>query len=455
MDKKTRNILVIPIEIKVREFLPKLFLAYHVVTKTNFDVYIGGQRFLTRKFKPKKCLWFDKFTYVYSRYKAPFHLDNHVIMQDEEGPISYHNNDIVRSRYSLAQKKFVNHFVFSGKNDLSKIKYLKLKKKEKKIFGLLKLDLLKKRNFFFKPEVENINKKYNNFLFIPGHSSGYRSNEQTRYIFKGKSKNSKVLKNAHNINLNYFKLIDLTIRIAKQNPKQLIIFRRHPNETKENLKKLFKNKPKNIKLIYKYSVTPWILACKYYLHSGCQTSLEAIASNKKIITYMPYKSYPNVNWKFTRPFFDNEKKCLNFFKNLNKNKKKFFLSQRTKSIAYNLKLNNYYVKNFVNFLKREYSYDMKSELQKSDDAKQNFLIKKILKFASNIKSFLVERDIYFKFIPNHYYVSKEAKERKFKSIKFDEMQKYLSYIIKIYGNRTELKLKKMSDSAFLIMNKNI
>lgn len=453
MDKKTRNILVLPIEIKVREFLPKLFLAYHVVTKTNFDVYIGGQRFLTRKFNPKKCLWFDKFTYIHSRYKSPFHLNNQVLMQDEEGPISYHNNSIIKSRYTSAQKKFVDHFVFSGKNDLSKIKYLKLKKK--KIFGLLKLDLLKKRNFFFKSEVQSIRKKYNNFLFIPGHSSGYRSEAQAKYIYKDKIKDGKVLKNEKNIKLNYFKLIDLTIKIAKQNPKQLIIFRRHPNETKENLKKLFKNKPKNIKLVYRYSVTPWILACKYYLHSGCQTSLEAIASNKKIITYMPYKTYPNVNFKFTKPFFDNEKKCLNFFKNLQENKKKFFISQTSKSIADNLKLNNHYVKNFINFLKSEYSHQMNSELQKREDINQNILIKKLLQFASNIKSFLVERDIYFKFIPKHYYVSKEAKKRKFKSISFNEIQKYLSYMMKIYDNRIELKLKKISESAFLIMNKKI
>ena len=61
-----------------------------------------------------------------------------------------------------------------------------------------------------------------------------------------------------NNKFNYYKLIDLTIDIAKQNPKLLIIFRKHPNETNENLEKLFKNKPKNLKLIYKYSVTPWI-----------------------------------------------------------------------------------------------------------------------------------------------------------------------------------------------------
>ena len=452
MDKKTRNILVLPIESKVREFLPKLFLAYHVVTKSNFDVYIGGQRFLTKKFKPSKCLWFDKFTYVENRTKAQFHLDNQVIMHDEEGPISYHNDGIVRNRYTQSQKKFVDHFAFSGKNDLPKIEYIKLKKKN--IFGLLKLDLLKKENHFFNSEVKNIKKKYKDFLFIPGHSSGYRSLAQANFIYKNQSKTSNVLDNEKNNKFNYYKLIDLTIDIAKQNPKLLIIFRKHPNETNENLEKLFKNKPKNLKLIYKYSVTPWILACKYYLHSGCQTSLEAIARKKKIVTFMPNNVYPDNNFKLTKPVFKDKTKCLFFFKNLKKNGKSFLISNKTKSIADNLNRNSYYVKNFINFLKKEYPHHMRSELKKRDDINQNLFSNKLMKLFSKIKSFLVEKDVYFKFIPKHYYISKEAKERKFKSISFNEIQKYLNHMIKIFGNKSNLNLKKISESAYLITKKN-
>ena len=37
-----------------------------------------------------------------------------------------------------------------------------------------------------------------------------------------------------------------------------------------------------IKIIFKYTVTPWIIACKSYIHSGCTTVFEAITLNKKI-----------------------------------------------------------------------------------------------------------------------------------------------------------------------------
>ena len=105
------------------------------------------KRFLTKKFKPSKCLWFDKFTYVENRTKAQFHLDNQVIMHDEEGPISYHNDGIVRNRYTQSQKKFVDHFAFLGKNDLPKIEYLKLKKK--KYFRVIKTRSFKKKENHF------------------------------------------------------------------------------------------------------------------------------------------------------------------------------------------------------------------------------------------------------------------------------------------------------------------
>jgi hypothetical protein len=181
MDKKTRNILVLPIEIKVREFLPKLFLAYHVVANSKFNVYIGGQRFITRKYRPKSCVWFDKFTYAEERKNVPYHKENEVVLQDEEGPISYHSPETVHSRYSVEQKKFVKHFIFSGLSDIEKIKYLRLK--EKKIFGLLKLDLLKKKNTIYDNEVKIIKKKYKNFFFLPGHSSKYIYFVQNKFVF--------------------------------------------------------------------------------------------------------------------------------------------------------------------------------------------------------------------------------------------------------------------------------
>ena len=136
-----------------------------------------------------------------------------------------------------------------------------------------------------------------------------------------------------------------------------------------------------------------------------------------------------------------------FFKNLKKNGKSFLISNKTKSIADNLNRNSYYVNNFINFLKK-YPHHMRSELKKRDDINQNLFSNKLMKLFSKNKIFSVEKDVYFKFIPKHYYISKEAKERKFKSISFNEIQKVFKSYDKIFGNKSNLNLKKIRISLF-------
>ena len=148
-----KNIIVIPIEVKVREFLPKLYLSCKIASKSNFKVYFGGQRFLTKNHSPRNCVWFDKLTYIENRLISPFHVNNKVIMQDEEGPISYNHVSTVKKRYDYRQKKYLDFFLFSGSADLKMVKFLKLTKQKTKLFGLLKLDLLKKNLKFFEKSI--------------------------------------------------------------------------------------------------------------------------------------------------------------------------------------------------------------------------------------------------------------------------------------------------------------
>lgn len=448
----TKNIVVLPVEVKVREFLPKLFLACNIVSYSKFDVYFGGQRFLTKKFSPKNCVWFDKFTYIDSRTSAPFHVGNKVIMQDEEGPISYNHFSTVKQRYDLKQKKFIEFFLFSGKYDLKMIKFLRLKKKIIKVFGLLKLELLKKKNhIFFEKELKEIRKKYQNFLFISGHSSSYRSKKQTKFIYKNK-KFSSVIRDFENVRKNYHELIKLCKKIAILNPNLVVVFRKHPNEDERYLKHMFGEIPKNLKLEYKYSVTPWILACKYFLHSGCQTSLEAIALKKNIITYLPHKVHGEKNFKLTSPLFKNSRDCIDFFqKNQFQNKKNYKININTKNIAINVSNRISYEKNFINFIKNCFNYEMNSKIFKKPYEKNNFLKIFLYKILSKIKSFFVNNDYYFDFIPKRFYISKEAKEKKLKSISQKEIKTFINTFNSIY--KKKVRFKKYSESSFYIYSK--
>ena len=91
---------------------------------------------------------------------------------------------------------------------------------------------------------------------------------------------------------------------------------------------------------------------------------------------------------------------------------------------------------------------MNSSLEKKDIINQNIFKKLIFYFLSKIKSFLILNDIYLSMIPKKYYISKEMKEQKFKSIKLNEMIKFINVFNQIYGSN--IKVKNLTESTFLI-----
>ena len=143
----------------------------------------------------------------------------------------------------------------------------------------------------FKKENNFIRNKFKKFVLITGHypSSSVRTTENwisnvSKKILGNKKYLDKHIKTKLKFNTfrknNYESLLNLTIKIAKENPNITFVFRRHPMENEDFLKIKFADKPKNLKLIYKFSVTPWIYNCNFHLHSGCLSSLETIKLKK-------------------------------------------------------------------------------------------------------------------------------------------------------------------------------
>ena len=108
----TSKKIVIPIEIKVREFLPKAYLAYKIVVNSDFDVILGAQRNYSNQLIYKNCLLIDKNTKFIDREAFSFHKENFIAMLDEEGPISFQHKTIIKERYSVNDlKKQIDIFV--------------------------------------------------------------------------------------------------------------------------------------------------------------------------------------------------------------------------------------------------------------------------------------------------------------------------------------------------------
>lgn len=324
-------IIFLPIEIKTREFLPKLFLALNILNKTNHKVVIGGQRFINYKIKSfENCIWLDKYTPFERLQKRDISNKNKVFVLDEEGPVSIADK-FTKYHYQKNFFKLIDTLLLWGINDKS---FLNLSSKVKTFLtGHPKFDLVKENKHYFRNEVKYILKKYKKFIFIPGHHTlRDRSIFLKRYgefvLGNIKNKNNIVAARIRADLLkkdNYIEFLNVIKEIAKENPKKNFVFRHHPMEDKKKLNDFFKNKPKNLFLEYKFSIVPWIISCEYFLHGGCTTSFEAAAINKKILYYQSKKVFKIKRFsklKLSNWNFNDAKKLSNFIKSINLKKKK-------------------------------------------------------------------------------------------------------------------------------------
>ena len=289
--------ILLPIEIKVREFHSKIFLASKLLDKTNFDVVIGEKNKVYNLFKhnhgvyllskggPRLRFSFDKKIYD----------KNFLGILDEEGPIS--NFDIYSSKSRLHKdilKNLDDYFLWGNKDlEINKPLFKKFSK-SLHIFGHPKFDILKAKYIkFYQKEIDSLKKKYGKFIFISSSfpvdqimkQSAHDKFRLENFNFVIKNKKDLIKKDNSNIlrgeKENYLNLISLVNKFASQNPNINIIFRPHPRQKIDLVKKRFDNKNKNIKVIYDGVITPWIAACELYLHGGCTSFLEAASLEKK------------------------------------------------------------------------------------------------------------------------------------------------------------------------------
>ena len=458
--------ILLPIEIKVREFHSKIFLASKLLDKTNFDVVIGEKNKVYNLFKhnhgvyllskggPRLRFSFDKKIYD----------KNFLGILDEEGPIS--NLDIY-SRKSRLHKDILKNsddYFLWGNKDLEVNKPL-LKKfgKNLHIFGHPKFDILKTKFIkFYQKEINSLKKKYGKFIFIP---SSFRADQIMKdsdgdkfrlenFFYVMEKKKDLIKKDVSNYlkveKENYLNLISLVKKIASQNPNINIIFRPHPRQRIDLVKKRFGNKNKNIKVIYDGVITPWIAACELYLHGGCTSFLEAASLEKKIVYFVSaeHKNKAKMFKKFGY-YFNDLSKCLKFM-NSNIKQKKFNLkkSSRPKFIIANSDKKLLFFEKFSNFLNKKYSNKLK-KLKYFYNEKNTFN-----KYLSNKKA-LIKRmsletpilsDILFKMDGSNI-LTQEYKLQKFPNLLKKEVQDCLHLKT---GSKKKIIIEKLSENLFYL-----
>ena len=447
---KSKLTIFIPIEVKVRELISKLLISYKLINIVDCKIIIGSQRLIFSRYKDlKNIIWLDKHTF-HSKLKNYTLPGSVKFMLDEEGPLVWNYGVWNKIRFNAKIINFYNKIILHGRSDQALLK--KYNKKKFLVYGHPKYDIIKNYKKIFYDEAKKIKNKEKKFILIVSSFSydGYAGQDIENEIIKINTKDSdflKYLKNHHKdksaIHENYFNLIYLTIKLAEELPSKNIIFRPHPTQNIDLVKERFPKNLKNIKVVYNKTVTPWIMACSFFIHSGCSTYIEAYLFKKKIINIYKkkYKNFREFN--HAGPTFFDADRCIKFIKN-NLNKELKFSPKKNKmeNILINLKNANF-SDYFAEYIKKNYS-NLKSLLIKRSAKKNNtwFKLKKeFFLLLSLIKNKIILKTYFKKFLPQHYFFSKDYKIKKFNYLhkseissvfkKFSEIDKKKNFLKKI------------------------
>ncbi len=286
--------LYLPMEIKVREFYGKIFLA-GIAADKGFGVVFGPRKEVYYKslfFPPGIILdsgFAKKFTVHFKRFKYYGHK---IVALDEEGLIIPDKEVYLSQRASREALDLIDVVFCWGKNQFSLIKErAKISNCKPFIVGNPRFDLHSKRlRPFFAKEAEAIKEKYGRIILI-NTNFGYANNFVGNYIEKrwrvmSNQKDKKYHKDViekQKMILGKFK--QLAKRLSREFKGHTIVIRPHPSENPEAWREEMRG-IENIFIIRNGNVIPWIMSAEVLIHSGCTTALEAVLLGIKPVAYL-------------------------------------------------------------------------------------------------------------------------------------------------------------------------
>jgi hypothetical protein len=283
--------------------------------------------------------------------------------------------------------------------------------------------------------VDNVIQDENYYLYI-----------QNLYLQK-KDKIKKIISDEKN---KYSKFVQLIKKIAEKNPNKQFIFRPHPGQDLNKVIKSFGNLPKNLKIILKYSVTPWIIACDQYIHAGCTTVFEAEKLKKKITYISNFDKFDsiwsNIGYKF---FIRDEDKILSFFKKDIK-LPKINNPKKINAVVKNINKEYEFGKNFINMLKKENFFQKKSSLyMRNYDLKKSYIKNFLSNSKTNVLKIKLIARLAAHYIPD-FVLTKKLKDSKFYKFNRNELIKTLLLFTKLDDSNIKFKVSKLNEHVFKI-----
>jgi surface carbohydrate biosynthesis protein len=299
--------IIIPVEIKSREFESRLLLVLEAV-RNGYKVIFGAQDQIWKYIHDlPKGIYFDKSI---AKNKSSFinNLAEKGFIYtgiDEEGLSSY-NNPWMYLKQRVSKETLANtaRFFTWGQSEAELIKshFNNVPKEKIVTSGNPRTDIWHSGfKYVHKDKAKRYNQSYGDYILMPTsfgivHAAG-------REFVKKQAKEIGIVENQQEENrfqekIEYLQstleqFVELIKETAKTFNDKHIVLRPHPSEDLNYWKDVTKNL-KNVHVKYEGSITPWILGCKLLIHSTCTTGLEAALMGKPVISYIPYPENEHV-----------------------------------------------------------------------------------------------------------------------------------------------------------------
>lgn len=282
-----RKTILITIEIKDREFIPKCLLAYELL-KRDFRIYIGTFDNIDRLTKKLPSgIFFHKSTYISKSlyYKS---IGYSFVFLDEEGGITIPRSklyDFCAKRYGVVSKEKNDLIFLPGK------RYERLVSKLPNINGVKlhttgwpRIDLCREKyNSIFQNKVNTIRKRYGKYFLV---ISSFGITSKDTFNARIASSTTEFEKKYRMHKYQYFNYyVELIKSLSKLlNPKEKIILRPHPSESIKDWKNLLSGL-KNVLIVRDGDISAWILAADAVIQYGSTATVQAAMNGIPSIQY--------------------------------------------------------------------------------------------------------------------------------------------------------------------------
>jgi surface carbohydrate biosynthesis protein len=302
-----KNVLF-PIETITRELDYKLLLAGMFVNKDK-NIYIGqhdylysiskymiGGLYLGKNMFLRKSGgdWINRHSEFKNRGFSMVHLD-------EEGAVYWGEEAEWKRRLSrrLNINLIDDDFMCTWGNFQKSYYQDVIKDNDKKIIttGQPRFELLRKKyNTFFNDEVEEIKKKYGDFILVPtafqwfnnafGNADTFSQRSQMGYDVTNDVSRKRYIGSWNYSGKTFSDYVKMVTHISIKFPSINIILRPHPSEDIDFYNHAFSG-VKNVHVVREKSVIPWILSTKLLIADSCTTSVEAYIAGTPVIIFQP------------------------------------------------------------------------------------------------------------------------------------------------------------------------